>query len=64
MKEDKTGWKNAKPVERVYIKYDPNKNLPTHEAILPNQRDKEVKTLEISVCVTDKANQNLNPPHK
>ena len=37
-KEDKTGWQKAEPVEFLYIKYDPNKNLPTHKAITPNQR--------------------------
>ena len=39
-KEDKPGWKKAEPVKRVYIKYDPKNNLPTHEDILPNQREK------------------------
>ena len=38
LKEDKPGWHKAKPVERVYIKYDPKNNLPTHESTLPNQR--------------------------
>ena len=38
LKEDKPGWNNAEPADRVYVKYDPNKNLPTHEATLPNQR--------------------------
>ena len=37
LKEDKPGWQKAEPVERVYIKYDPNNNLPTHEANHPNQ---------------------------
>ena len=38
LKEDKPGWQKAEPVERVYVNYDPNNNLPTHEATLPNQR--------------------------
>ena len=43
LKEEKPGWQKAEPVEEFYIKYYPNNNLPTHEAILPNQRYKEVK---------------------
>ena len=38
LKEDKPGWQKTKPVDRVYIKYDPKNNLPTHEATLPNQK--------------------------
>ena len=38
LKKDKPGWQKAKPVERVYVNYDPNNNLSTHEATLPNQR--------------------------
>ena len=64
MKEDKPGWKKAKPVERVYGEYDPNNKLPTHEAILPNQREKEAKALESAVYVTNEANQNLTPSQK
>ena len=64
MKEDKTGWQKAEPVERVYVKYDPNNNLPTHKATLTNQRDKEFKVLPSAVCVTNKANQKLTPSHK
>ena len=64
MKEDKPGWKNDEPVERVYVNYDPMNNLPTHEANLPNQREKETKALKSAVCVTNKANQNLTPSHK
>ena len=45
LKEDKPGWQKAKPVERVYVKYDPKNNLTTHEAILYNQREKEVNVL-------------------
>ena len=40
LKEYNPGWQKAEPVERVYVKYDPNNNLPTHEATLPNQREK------------------------
>ena len=46
LKEDKTCWQKAKPVERVYVKYDLNNNLPNHEDTLPNQREKEVKAPE------------------
>ena len=64
LKEDKPGWQKAKPVGRVYVKYDPKKNLPTHKDTLPTQRDKEVKVLTSDVCVTKKANQNLTPSYK
>ena len=64
MNEYKPGWKKAEPVERVYIKYDPKNNLRTHEANLPNQREKEAKTLTNAVCVTNEANQNLTPSQK
>ena len=64
MKEYKPGWKNTEPMERVYIKYDPNNNLPTHEAIIRNHIDKEANALEISLCVTDDANQNITPSYK
>ena len=42
-------------MDRDYIKYDPNKNLPTNEAILLNQIEKNVKALESAVCNTKKA---------
>ena len=29
LKEDKPGWQKAEPVERVYVKYDPNIKLLT-----------------------------------
>ena len=64
MKEDKPGWQKAEPVERVYVKYDPNNNLPTHKDNIPNQSDKEVNKLTSPVCVTNKANQNLTPSQK
>ena len=53
MKEDKLGWQKAEPVERVYVKYYPKNNLPTHEDTLPNQREKEAKELKNAVCVTN-----------
>ena len=56
LKEDKPGRKKAKPVERVYVKYDPKNNFPTHEATLPNQREKEAKSLTNDDCVTNEAN--------
>ena len=61
MKKEKPGWKNDEPVERVYVNYDPKNNLPTHEANLPNQREKETKALKSAVCVINEANQNLTP---
>ena len=61
LKEDKTDWQKAETVERVYVKYDQKNNLPTHNATLPNQREKEVKALKSAVCVTNEANQNLTP---
>ena len=51
-------------MERVYIKYNPNKNLPNNEVIIPNQIDKDIKALEITVCVTNKANQKLTNSYK
>ena len=64
MKDNKLGWHKTEPVDRVNIKYDPKNNLPTHEAILPNHIDKDFKPLAISVCVTNKSNQNLTPSQK
>ena len=61
MKGENLGWKKSEPVERVYVKYDPNNNLPTNEAILPNQIQKEVKSLANDVRVTNESNQNLTP---
>ena len=48
----------------VYIKYDPKNNLPTDEAILSNQGEKEFKLLESAVCFTNEANQNFTPSQK
>ena len=61
LKKDKSGWHKDKPVERVDVKYDPNNNIPTHEDILTNQIEKEVKALASDFCVTNEANQNLTP---
>ena len=63
MKDDKPVWQKAKPVERVYVKYDTNNNLPNHKTTLPTQIEKEVKALTNYVCVTNEANQNLTPSH-
>ena len=35
--EYKPFWNKINPVERVYIKYEPNKTLPTHKALMHNQ---------------------------
>ena len=64
LNQENPGWQKAEPVERVYVKYDPNNNLPNHEATIPNQGEKEVKTLESAVCFTNEANQNLTPSQK
>ena len=53
--EDKPGWQKAEPVESVYVKYDPENNLPNHKDTLPNQREKEVKAFQSAVCVTNEA---------
>ena len=40
LKEEKPGWQKDEPVERVYVKYNPKNNPPTHEATLLNHREK------------------------
>ena len=35
--EYKPFWKKLNYVERVYIRYESNKNLPTHKALIHNQ---------------------------
>ena len=35
--EYKPVWKKIHPVERMYIRYESNKNLPTHKALIHNQ---------------------------
>ena len=50
-------------MDRSYVKYDPKKKIPTHEVILPNHMEKEVKSFASDVCVTNEANQNQNPSH-
>ena len=64
MKEDDPGCQKAEPVEGVYVNYHPKDNLPTHEATITNQIEKEVKELVSDVCVTNKAKKNLNPSQK
>ena len=64
LKEEKPGWQKAEHVERFYIKYDPENNLTTHEAIIPNHIEKEVNELARSVFVTKQDNQNLTPTKK
>ena len=64
LKEEKPGSHNTKPVERVYVKYDPKNNLPTHEDTIPTQIYKEVKALASDVCVTNQDNQNLTTSQK
>ena len=64
MKEDNPGWHKAEPVERVYIKYYPNNNFPTHEAIFCNHRYKEFKAMSSYVCVTNEAKHNMNPSQR
>ena len=64
LKEDKSGFKKAKPVDRAYIKYQTNKNLPDNGSILSNHIYKEVKALTSNIHVTKKANHNLITPHK
>ena len=51
-------------MDRVYIKYDPKKNLRTNEYIISNQREKEVKALACAVYGTNKAKNILNTSHK
>ena len=64
LKEDKPGWQKAKTVDKIYVKYNSKKNLPTHEATPPNHRQKEFKALASAVCAKKNANQNLTPSHK
>ena len=64
MREDKPGCQKDEPVERVYVKYDPKNNLPTHKPTLHNQREKDFKALTSAVSVNNKANQNLAPSQK
>ena len=59
LKEDKICRKEEEHEEILYIKYPPINSLPTQEALPPNQRDKEVNALPISICITNKDTQNL-----
>ena len=51
--ENNLVWQKYKPVERVYIKYYPKNNLPTHNVIVPNQIKKGVKSLSRVVYFTN-----------
>ena len=57
LKDDKPGWQKSEPVERVYVKYDPNFNLPTDQATLTNQRDNKVKVFTSSVWLSSLVTQ-------
>ena len=59
LKENNPGWQKDQPMDRVYIKYNPKNNLPTNEAIIYNQREKEDKELASAICVTNDTNHNL-----
>ena len=52
LKEDNIGCHNSEPVERLYIKYNPKNNLPTHEDLFSNHKDKNVKTLSDKIFAT------------
>ena len=52
LKEDNPVWQKSEPVKRVFVNNYPKNKLPTHEYILPNQREKEVKALESAVRFT------------
>ena len=64
MKEENPRCNKAEPVDRFYVKYDTNNNLPNNETTLPNHRDNEFKALASAVCVTNEANQNITPSQK
>ena len=59
--EYKPVWNKLNNMERVYIKYESNKNLPTHKNLIHNQIYKEVKATESNGFFTNEANQNLYP---
>ena len=64
LKDNYPGWQKPGHLKRLYIKYDPKNNLPTHKFNLPKQIYKEVKLLENIICVTIDAKQNLTPSQK
>ena len=64
LKDNYPGWQKPGHLKRLYIKYDPKNNLPTHKFTLTNHREKEVKALTSSFCITNKANQNLTISQK
>ena len=47
-----------------YTKYNPKNNFPTHEAVMPNQKEEEFKACASFVCFTNKDNHNLTPSKK
>ena len=49
---------------RVCIKYDPNKKLPTHKSLIPNQIGNDIKAMAINELPTNKSNQNLTTSQK
>ena len=51
-------------MERIYIKYEPNNNLPTHKIFSLTRDIRRAKKLESAVCVTNKSNHNLNLSQK
>ena len=55
LKEDKPGCQKAEPVDKFNTKYDPKNNLPIHESILPNQRQKE-STLDCYILGSNMCN--------
>ena len=51
-------------MERVYVKYEPNNNLPTHKSNLHIEIEKEFKALTSAVCVTNEDNQKFTSSQK
>ena len=62
--EDKKNWDNTELVEKVYIKDEPDNNLPTNEDNLLKQKQKKVNALVITIYVTKMTNPELNPSQK
>ena len=46
-------------MKMFHIKHNPNENIPTQKYLLPKQKDKEIKALEISDYITDESKHNL-----
>ena len=64
LKDENPGQQKDEHMERVYIKYQPNEKLPTYEALLSNQIQKDIKALARTVYVNNNAKQNLTTSHK